>query len=118
MIKKSLLETVSVAPSVKTESVSKLVVLAPDAYLTILETVAPASLLVKVVVSVPVACAVVRVIVPAVSKPRVAFGVPRVGVWPLTDAADKVATSDGSTTFVDVPAVEFPAALIAITENM
>ena len=55
---------------------------------------------------------------PAVSEPRVAFGVPRVAVWPLTDAADKVATSDGSMTFDDVPAVEFPAALIAITENV
>ena len=43
------------APFMKAASVSKLVVLAPEAYLTILVIVAPASVLVKVVVSVPVA---------------------------------------------------------------
>ena len=55
MMKKSLFETVIVALLVKSESVSKFEVLAPDAYLTILEIFAPASVLVKVVVSVPVA---------------------------------------------------------------
>ena len=53
-MKKSPLATVVVAPSLKAASVSKLVVLAPVAYLTIF-VVAPASVLVKVVVSTPVA---------------------------------------------------------------
>ena len=91
-MKKSLLETVVIAPSLKAASVSKFAVLAPDAYLTIREIVEPASVLVKVVAAAPVACAVVRVIAPAVSDPRVTFGVPRVVVMPLIDAAESVAT--------------------------
>ena len=79
-MKKSLDDTVVDAPLVNAPSVSKLVVLAPDAYLTILVIAAPASVLVKVVAATPVACAVVRVIVLGVSEPRVAFGVPRVAV--------------------------------------
>ena len=55
MMKKSSLATVVAEPSVKAESVSKFAALAPDAYLTILEIFAPASVLVKVLVSVPVA---------------------------------------------------------------
>ena len=55
MMKKSPLETVVVAPSLKAASVSKLVVLAPVVYFTILVIVAPASVLVKVVVSTPAA---------------------------------------------------------------
>jgi hypothetical protein len=78
MMKKSPLVNVSGALLVKAVSVSKFDVLEPDAYLTILEIVASASVLVKVVVSTPVACAVVRVIAPGVSEPRVALGVPRV----------------------------------------
>jgi hypothetical protein len=54
-MKKSPVVTVDAAPLVKAVSLSKLVVLAPVAYLTILEIVAPASVLVKVVVSTPVA---------------------------------------------------------------
>ena len=46
-----------VAPLVNAVSVSKFVVLAPVAYLTILVIVEPASVLVKVVASVPVPCA-------------------------------------------------------------
>ena len=55
MMKKSPLVTVVAAPSLKAASVSKLVVLAPVAYLTILEIVAPASVLVKVVAPTPAA---------------------------------------------------------------
>jgi hypothetical protein len=94
MIKKSLLATVAVAPLVKAASVSKFAVLEPDAYLTILEIVELLSVLVKLLGSVPVACAVVRVIAPAASEPRVAFGVPRVGVTPLMLALESVATSE------------------------
>ena len=54
-MKKSPLETVVLAPSPKAASVSKLVVLAPVAYLTILVIVAPASVLVKVVAAAPAA---------------------------------------------------------------
>jgi len=102
MMKKSPLVTVSVAPSIKAVSVSKLVVLEPDAYLTILEIVAPASVLVKVVVSTPVACAVVRVIVPAVTDVNTALGVPRVVDCPFMDEADKVASLDAALVTVTV----------------
>ena len=81
-----------VAPLVNAVSVSKFVVLAPFAYLTILVTVAPASVLVKVVAAIPVACAVVSVIAPGVSEPRVALEIPRVELRPLIEALDKVAT--------------------------
>ena len=54
-MKKSLLETVVVAPSLKAASVSKFAVLAPDSYLTIREIVEPESVLVKVVAAAPVA---------------------------------------------------------------
>ncbi len=40
----------------------------------------------------------VRVIAPAPTDANTAFGVPRVAVWPLTDAADKVATLEGGFT--------------------
>ena len=75
------MDTVVVVPLVKSVAASKLVVsaVAPDKYLTIF-VVELASVLVKVVTAAPVACAVVSVIVPAVSEPSVAFGVPRVGV--------------------------------------
>ena len=79
-MKKSPFETVVVAPLVNAVSISKFEVGAPEAYLTILEIVAPESVLVKVVAATPVACAVVRVIAPGVSEPRVAFGDPRVEV--------------------------------------
>ena len=72
----------------------------PDASLAILVIVAPASVLVKVVVSTPVACAVVKVIAPGVSDPRVALGLPRVDAWPLIEAPDKVATSEFTVTFM------------------
>ena len=94
MMKKSPLETVVVAPSLKAASVSKLFVLAPVAYLTILVIVAPTSVLVKVVAAAPVACAVVRVTVPAVADANTALGVPRVGVCPLIVAPESVATSE------------------------
>ena len=100
-MKKSLLATVFAEPSVKAESVSKLAVLEPDAYLTIF-VVAPASVLVNVDVPTPVACAVVRVIVPAVTDANTALGVPRVGVCPLIDAADKVATLEAALVTVTV----------------
>ena len=61
------------APLVKAVSISKFVVLEPVAYLTILEKVALLSVLVKVVAAEPVANAVVRVIAPGVSEPRVAL---------------------------------------------
>ena len=51
MIKKSLLETVEVAPLVNGVSVSKFVVAVPESYLTILEIVALASVFVKVEVN-------------------------------------------------------------------
>ena len=81
MMKKSPLATVVVVPLVKSVAASKLVVsaVAPDKYLTIF-VVEPASVLVKVVAKIPVACAVVRVTAPGVSEPRVEFGVPRVEV--------------------------------------
>ena len=65
---------------------------APDAYFTILEIAELLSVLVKVLVAVPVACAVVKVIVPATTDANNAFGVPRVEARPLIDAPDKVAT--------------------------
>ena len=99
MMKKSPLATAVVAPSLKAASVSKFAALAAAAYLTIRETVAPASVLVKVVAAAPVACPVVRVIAPAVSEPKTAFGVPKVGVRPLMDAADKVATFEFTVMF-------------------
>ena len=80
-----------VALLVKAVSVSKFAVGAPELYLTIRVIVAPTSVLVNVVASVPVACAVVSVIVPAVTEVSTAFGVPRVDVKPLIDALDKVA---------------------------
>ena len=80
MMKKSPVETAVVALLVKGVVLSKFDVLLPVAYLTILEIVAPASVLVKVVATPPIARAVVRVMAPAVSEPRVAFGVPRVAV--------------------------------------
>ena len=92
-MKKSPLVTVSGALLVKAVSVSKFDVPEPDAYLTIF-VVAPASVLVKVVVSTPVACAVVRVIAPAVTDANTALGVPRVGVCPLIVAPESVATSE------------------------
>ena len=55
MMKKSPFATVLVAPLVKAVSISKFVVGAPEAYLTILLIVAPASVLVKVVAAVPAA---------------------------------------------------------------
>ena len=76
----------------KAVSISKFVVLEPVAYLTILEIVAPVSVLVKVVDAVPVACAVVKVIVPGKTEASTEFGVPRVEVWSLIDAAESVAT--------------------------
>ena len=118
-MKNSLLETISVAPSVKAESVSKFDVLAPDAYFTILEIVAPASVLVKVVTAEPIACAVVRVIEPATTDANTAFGVPRVDVCALIDAAESVATLESGVTGADaVDASEFPAALVATTVNV
>ena len=54
-MKKSPVETVVVASFAKATSVSKLDVLEPNAYLTILEIVAPASVVVKVVPAEPVA---------------------------------------------------------------
>ena len=79
-MKKSLLETAVVALLVNAVSVSKFVVFVPDPYLTILEILEPASVLVKVVAATPVACAVVSVIVPAIADANTEFGVPRVGV--------------------------------------
>ena len=91
-MKKLLLATVVVAPLVKAASVSKFAVLDPDEYLTIF-IVAPPSVLVKLdVKEVLVACAVVRVTEPAVADAKVAFGVPRVDVTPLIDAAERVAS--------------------------
>jgi hypothetical protein len=81
-MKKSPLATIVVVPLVKSVAASKFVVsaVAPDKYLTIF-TVAPAFVFVTVdVKEVLVAWAVVRVIAPAVSDPKVAFDVPRVGV--------------------------------------
>ena len=54
-MKKSPLVTVAAPPLVKAASLSKFDVLAPEAYLTILEITALVSVLVKVVVSTPVA---------------------------------------------------------------
>ena len=79
MMKKSPVETGVVALLVKAVSLSKFVVLLPVAYLTIF-IAEPVSVLVKVVAAPPIARAVVRVMAPAVSEPRVAFGVPRVAV--------------------------------------
>jgi hypothetical protein len=91
-IKKSSFATVLLALLVKAVSVSKFAVGAPEPYLTILVIVAPALVLVNVVASVPVACAVVKVIVPAMTDVNNALGVPSVEVRPLIDAPDKVAT--------------------------
>ena len=93
-MKKSLFATAVVAPSLKVASVSKFAVLAAAAYFTIREIVEPAFVLVKVVAAAPVACAVVRVIAPAVSDPRVALEVPKDdGVIPFIRVdAESVAT--------------------------
>ena len=93
-MKKSPLLSVAVALLVKAVSISKLVVGAPVPYLTILVIVAPASVLAKVVAAEPVASAVVKVIAPGVSEPRVALEVPyEVGARPLiTVEAESVAT--------------------------
>ena len=52
----------------------------PEASLAILVIVAPVSVLVNVVAALPVACAVVRVIVPAVKEPRDVPTVPTVAL--------------------------------------
>ena len=75
-------------------SVSKPAVGAPVAYLTILVIVAPVLVLVNTVAKEPVACAVVRVISPAITEANAAFGVPRVAVCALMEAANKVASFD------------------------
>ena len=63
-----------------------------EASFTILVIVAPTSVLVNVVVSVPVACDVVSVIAPAAREPKVEPAVPTVELWPLIDPAERVAT--------------------------
>jgi hypothetical protein len=68
MMKKSPLATVVVALLANRVSISKLEVVAPVPYLTILVIVAPVSVLVKEVAAVPVACAVVRVMLPALLR--------------------------------------------------
>ena len=91
-MKKSPFATAVVALLAKAASVSKPAVDAPVMYLTILVIVAPASVLVKRVARPPVAWAVVSVIAPAITDAKTAFGVPRVAVCALMDAAESVAT--------------------------
>ena len=93
-MKKSPFMTVPVEPLVKPVAASKLVKFSvvPDANFAILVIDAPASVAVKVVAAVPVACAVVRVMLPATREPRAVPAVPTVALWPLIDAAESVAT--------------------------
>ena len=63
-----------------------------DASFAIFVIVAPASDLVKVVSSVPLACETDKITEPAFSDPRADPAVPKVPVSPLIVAPDKVAT--------------------------
>ena len=96
IMKKSPLVIVTGVPVLRAVAAVKLASLSvvPDANFAIFESCAPESVVVKVEVRAPVACAVVKVTEPAVSDPRAVAGVPSVAVCPFTDAALRVATLD------------------------
>ena len=86
--------TVAVEPLVKAAASLKFVEFSatPDPSFAILVIVAPASLLVKVVSSVPVACDNDKVTVPAARDPKAVPAVPTVALKPLIVAVASVAT--------------------------
>ena len=83
-----------VEPLVKAAAALKFVKFSvvPDASFAILVIVAPASVMVKVVAALPVACETDKMTEPAVNEPRDVPAVPTVPVRPLIVAPDKVAT--------------------------